>query len=406
MPGMNQPPPESLGIFTGFTLKYPEFTVVTPQMGNSYSVRCLNVSEVSRLKTSATTPSKATDLINRTLWEAIVARPPEITDYDTFLRMTTLRDREALIYGLYISTFGDEREFRVSCDSCNTERTLKVKLSNMFSITPYPGSAGMRNSYALDKASGDVTEPDPSMEEAIMEARAREAEARRLAQEQAMAAIAPQTKPVIDLSAEDDPSASGIGVGAPIKPVVKKKLEPIQRPMPPRTPEMSTPISDSVSGGRPGSMVRVNQSGASMGTILSVDIPVTLPTSSSVDGQSIVCVIHQPTLLDEYEILNNVPFMQRKQSDLINETLIIKRFEVYKDNDSRARQTIGDREDILRGYQSLPNPDKKAIYDAFRDNFADFGISLNTNWDCLNCGEENSMELEIVAQFFRMVAIS
>jgi len=101
-----------------------------------------------------------------------------------------------------------------------------------------------------------------------------------------------------------------------------------------------------------------------------------------------------------------VPFLQRKQNDLINETLIIKRFEVYVENDTLPRQVITNREDILSGYQSLPNLDKKSIYDSFKENFADYGINLSTAWDCLNCGQENTMDVEIVTQFFRMVALS
>lgn len=366
MPGLRQPPPEALGIFTGLTISYPEYSVVTPQTGYNFSVRCLNVSEVSRLKTSATTPAKVSDLINRTLWDAIVSRPVHISDYDTFLKATTLRDREALIYGLYVTTFGDSREFSVSCDECGTTRTLKVNMSDMFSITPYPGSDAMKNTYKMDMATGVIDEPDPYMEDQILQDKIKNASG-------------------------DEAADAGIGLGGP-----PKSAAPPKKKVQPKTdPRMTTPIGDE------SNIVRVgNNKGADFGGILALEIPVELPVAK------VVCVIHQPALLDEFELLNNVPFLQRKQSDLINETLIIKRFEVYNPNDSKPKLVISDREDILRAYQSLPNPDKKVIYDKFREVFSEYGISLKTNWDCLNCGAENSMELEIVAQFFRMVAIS
>ena len=393
MPGMRQPPPDALGIFTGFDIKYPEYTVVTPHMGHSYAVRCLNVSETNRLKSSTTTPAKATELINRTLWEAITSRPAEITDYETFLKKTSLRDREALLYAMYIVTFGDDREFVVACEECGTERTMKVRLSEMFSISPYPNSAAMVNSYQLDKISGDVDEPDPEMEAAVVQMKAqREADRKAVASAIQQAVAKPTTPSKEDLEKEDDLSSLGIGLGGP---TAAKRPAPKAKPA-----QVLAPVGD-VPGGMPASAVRVApKANTEFGNILMVDVPVELSTPG------LVCVIRQPSLHDELEILNNIPFLQKKQNELINETLIIKRFEKYVPGDTHPRQFVTEREDILRGYQMLPQPDKKLIYDKFREHFANYGISLKTNWDCLACSAENTMDLDISQQFFRMVSIS
>jgi len=403
MPGMKTPPPEAFGIFTGFNIKYPEFTVVTPQMGYTFSVRCLTVSEVNRLKTSSTTPAKTTDLINRTLWDAIVARPEVIQSFDDFLKLTTLRDREALMYGLYITTFGDEREFRVGCSSCDTERTLKIKLSNMFSITPWPSSQAMINTYKMDVATGETTS-EPDIDEIIRQQKIAEAEA----------ATAKPKGATTDIDSPTSPDSDGIGLGGPaavskkkagVAPVIKPV--PITRPVPPgaasRMTAPTTPLGEgglSPAGPAGGATVRVQQQDQVIGTILGIEIPVRLPISG------ITAILHQPKLIDEYEILNNVPFLQKKQTELINETLIIKRLEIYLETDTQPRQVINDRDDILRGYQSLPHLDKKAIYDKFRETFSEYGITLATNWECMSCGSENTMDVEIVTQFFRMVALS
>lgn len=358
--------PTSMGIFTGFNIVYPEFTVVTPQTGYNYSVRCLTVSEVNRLKTSATTPSKATDIINKTVWEAVVERPPHIKTYEDFIANTTLRDREALLYGLYVTTFGDDREFRATCDGCGDERDLKVKMSNMFSITPYPESDAMINTYTMDKISGDITEKDPEMErlEAIKRAEglAEQAEAEGVnAEELNSAAAAIMNDPGLPEEAKQQMLASQQA----------KKTS-----------------------------VRVDNSGAQLKSIVNVEIPVVLPVSK------ITCVIHQPSIGDEMSILSNVPFLQKKQTELINETLLIKRFEVYDKESNSLIQVVQNREDILQGYQQLPNPDKRKIYEVFRDRFAEYGIQLKTKWDCLRCDTENTLELDIASQFFRMVNFS
>ena len=128
--------------------------------------------------------------------------------------------------------------------------------------------------------------------------------------------------------------------------------------------------------------------------------PVKLPISG------IIAILRQPTINDEFQILNDVPFLQKKQTEIINETMIIKRFEEHDPDQKRPAYKIENREDILKGYRSLPNLDKKEIYDRFKEYFADYGIEIKTNWDCLDCGAENDMEINIVSQFFRMVSVS
>jgi len=401
--------PREYGIFTGFKFKYPEYTVVTPQCGLSYNIRGLNVDEVSQIRTSATTPAKATDMINRVLWDAVTSLPKEIKNFDEFMRYTTLKDREALMFGLYVMTFGDEREFKVSCDECSTDRQLKVKLTNIFSINPYPASNGMMNTYNLETASGVV--PDEEMEN-IKQIKNASKTKKVLQRPQDESPLEEKMENIrnkaLNPSADDfdNPEDDGIGVGAPVQtnPLKSRQLEEDARMSnlmeePPerlgRDPRLSTPIEDFKNRKSSG----ISEISQDMLNILNMEVPVELPVSK------IIAVIHQPKIYDEYEILNNVPFLQKKQTDIINETLIIKRFEEVDPTQSRPNFKVMNREDIIRGYKTLPNIDKKEIYKAFKDNFADYGIELKANWDCLNCGAENQMEINIVTQFFRMVVI-
>lgn len=347
MPGprdMMGPDPEAMGIFTGFNIKYPEYNVVLPQSGQSFSVRSLTVSEVARLKTSSTTPSKSTDLINRVLWEAIVDKPKEYKSFDDFMKGITLKDREALIYALYVTTFGEDREFNVICTSCGAERALKIKISELFSINAYPASDAMVKTYEVEKESEDL-EPDPEMEEHSQKRRT--------------------TKK-------------------------KTEVEPL--------PATSTPLG--LEEDEEEEKVVETKGKKAVSDILVAEIPVYLPISK------VVAYIHQPKLMDEYEILNEISFAKKKEVDLVNETLIIKRFEVLEDDGKNVKLTIREREDILRGYQSLPNMDRRAISDTYVEKFADYGIQLKSKWDCFECEAENELELDIVGQFFRMVARS
>lgn len=126
-------------MFKGFDIKYPEYEVITPQTNLSYNIRSLNVQEEERLKGSLLSPIKINEHLNKCLYEAITKKPEIIADYDTFLKYTTLKDRDALLYGLYHITYEEIRNYDVLCGSCRREYPVTVQASSTFNINSYPG---------------------------------------------------------------------------------------------------------------------------------------------------------------------------------------------------------------------------------------------------------------------------
>ena len=126
-------------MFKGFDIKYPEYEVITPQTGKSYHVRSLNVQEEERLKGSLLTPSKINEHLNKCLFDSCVKKPSDIVNYDSFLKKTTLKDRDALLYGLYHITYEEIRNYDVSCGLCRKEYPVTVQASSTFDMNPYPG---------------------------------------------------------------------------------------------------------------------------------------------------------------------------------------------------------------------------------------------------------------------------
>ena len=124
-------------MFKGFDIKYPEYEVVTPQTNLSYHVRSLNVQEEERLKASFLTPTKANDHLNKCIFDSFVIKPESIPTYDTWLKMTTLKDRDALLYGLYHITYEDIRNYDVTCGQCSKSYAVTVKASETFSMKSY-----------------------------------------------------------------------------------------------------------------------------------------------------------------------------------------------------------------------------------------------------------------------------
>lgn len=333
--------PEDMGIFRGFKIEYPEYTVVLPQTGMTYGVRSLMVSEVAKLKGSNTTPAKATEVINKVLWDSLVSKPASVRTFDDFTRMTTLNDREALMYALYITTFGETQELKLGCNSCGNVFDLKFDFTELFKMNPYPGTDAMINTYLVERAGG--VEPDPVMEEEVAKRRKKKAAA-----------------------PEED--RHGVPEGIPIDPEDLAML-------------------DEAAGKKPTQNFE----------ILTKEVRVNLPLSK------IVAIVVQPTLKDELKVMSEISFAKREDAALIGEVSIIRRFEVAPPEGEVDPQIITNMEDIIAGYQSLPHRDKKEIYKAFEENFSKYSIEMSTEWICKNCGEKNKLSIDLSSQFFRMV---
>jgi len=127
-------------MFTGFNgITYPEYEVNTPQNNLKFMIRTLNVMEEEHLKGSFVTPSKITDHLNQCIFKAITQKPKEITDFQSFLKNVTLKDREALLYGLYHITYEEIRNYDVTCSHCKKEFPVTIKASSAFDVLPYKG---------------------------------------------------------------------------------------------------------------------------------------------------------------------------------------------------------------------------------------------------------------------------
>lgn len=361
-------------MFKGFQFDLPSYTVITPQTGESYDVRSLTVAEVSKLKASLVTPSKAHNLVNDILWQCLNSKPDDIKDMTTFKKRITTLDREALLYGLYHTTFGDGRDFHVSCSACGNEQMLKLKLDKLFSMNAYPGSSSIKQTYKIAKAADEETydseieelindEESPLRESHVVEIP--EGMPKELAIQEGL--IPDDKAPYVD----DD-----IGVG--MKPNTEQPVTASETTKSPEENKVNNNPDD----------------------ILIKKLIIDLPISK------VRTILRQPTIYHEEQLLRELAFASKKQGDLVNETLIIDRFEQYKEGDKVPFQIVDKREDILWGYQSLPPRDKTTIFEEYQKNFGQYGIELKSDYECSKCGNENDLEINIAIQFFRMVGIS
>lgn len=137
-------------MFTTFNVKYPEYEVITPHTGLSFHVRSLTVQEEEKLKASFLSPSKITEHLNKCIYDSVTKKPEPIKDYDTFLKSITLKDRDALLYGLYHITYEDVRNYDVRCGTCRREYPVTVQASATFNMLPYDGKDILKKTVGVD----------------------------------------------------------------------------------------------------------------------------------------------------------------------------------------------------------------------------------------------------------------
>lgn len=331
--------------FRGFKYQTPTYTVITPHTGESYGVKSLTVGDIRSIKQSSLTPSKLTESLNDLIYTAIVSKPDRIKNMPDFLKNVTLKDRDALLYGVYHCTFGDETEFDVACEACGHKQKLKANISSMFKMNAFPGSKGVQDSYQLAKITNEADE-DWELEEEI---RNRNIKA---------------PPPGLDMPEEE-----------------------LQKHFP--------EYYELHYGNKEEEKEEDNRSEVS--NIFSKIIPITLPVSG------VRAYLKQPTLQDERELLNSVPFSRKNQIDTLYETMIIDQFEEIHPKTGNILQTVKGRQDIMMAYKTLPPRDHKAITDEFTEQFGQYGIELTSSYTCVECGHENELFVDITAQFFRMV---
>lgn len=128
-------------VFTGFQQhQFPEYEVITPHTHESFTVRTLTVQEEEKLKGSYISPLKITELLNQCIYNVITNKPKHIDSFESFLKNLTIRDREALLFGVHHISYEEIRNYDVPClnPSCQKMNSVTVNASDIFDVVPYP----------------------------------------------------------------------------------------------------------------------------------------------------------------------------------------------------------------------------------------------------------------------------
>ena len=125
--------------FTGFSKSLPVFEVVTPQTKQSFIMKAMTVRDEEELKGSYFATEKIIEHINKCIFKCIQQGPKDIVDFDSFMKNTTVKDRDALLYGIYHVTYKEIKDYSITCPYCQNVHYKSIKTTDITSVNPYPG---------------------------------------------------------------------------------------------------------------------------------------------------------------------------------------------------------------------------------------------------------------------------
>lgn len=125
--------------FTGFSKSLPVFEVVTPQSKQSFIMRAMTVKDEEELKGSYFATEKIIEHINRCIYKCVQEAPKDIKDFESFLKNVTVKDRDALLYGMYHVTYKEIKDYSIKCPYCNNTHYKSIKTTDITTINPYIG---------------------------------------------------------------------------------------------------------------------------------------------------------------------------------------------------------------------------------------------------------------------------
>ena len=129
-------------VFSGFKIAYPEYSVITPHTLKEFTIRTLTIDEEEKLKGSLLTPNKLAEHLNDVIYQCLIKKPDDIKTYQDFLNKLTIKDRDALMYGLYHVTYKDIHNYDVTCTKCEHVNSVKVDFLKSFKAEMWPKESG------------------------------------------------------------------------------------------------------------------------------------------------------------------------------------------------------------------------------------------------------------------------
>lgn len=386
-------------------IKYPTYSITAPQTGEHFEVRSLVTSEARSIAESVPNITGKYNELNEIIWNCVTHSPKRIKTFEDFKKNVTVRDREALIYGIYMMTFEKIKDYKLKCMYCGTENDQSIDLEKNFNIEIYPYSESCKTSYSVNKIKNK--QEDELMEYVMREEgtypqidgveNPPEGMPEKIARDQHneyFKILDEKTEEYIeDYKKQQDEKIEELDDYDPLEEGENEEKEQKQK--------------NKKGPGRPKKEENVKQEEVPEKSekpekdynILTRVDKLNLPVSG------LTVYIRSPKISDEEDFTNNLAHLEEETMTSAIETIMIDSID-YEDEDTEEIEKITDRVEIYEVYeQMLPIKDKDTIVEYQWEQFGKYGISLNKEWLCSNseCKQTNIFHQDIMRLFFRSI---
>lgn len=125
--------------------EFPVYEVITPHTNHSFTIRSMTVDQESVIKESSVSPVKLDTIISQTIFDCIENKKAPFNTLEGFEKNLTYRDREALIFGLIIASYGETQKYNYKCPNCEKEFEVEINLAENADVKIYDGSEDLIN---------------------------------------------------------------------------------------------------------------------------------------------------------------------------------------------------------------------------------------------------------------------
>ena len=119
----------------------PKFQIRTPHSGLEMTVQSMTIADEEQLKTSAVSSERIVGMLNQITYNCIVPKEAPYDTFEKFESICSMMDRTTILYGILISSYGDEQTFSTTCKNCRKSYEVKGSLSKNINMNMYTGKA-------------------------------------------------------------------------------------------------------------------------------------------------------------------------------------------------------------------------------------------------------------------------
>lgn len=398
--------------FTGFKcFKYPIRSVICPMSGDTYEIRALRIDEIETLRSSQAEKNRIHSILNSVLWQCLVSKPQNISTYDDFIKHVCLEDKKALVYGLFIVTFGKLKRYILYCNnpSCKLPQETSVNLEEIMTFEVYPGNRKIINAYKVSKVF-DKTLYDMEIEDYI-----------KFIENETHKKIVRPSKDMPDnlvksfyaeyynIKKEFDEKKNE--TMKKVQDKLQKKIEEYEK-----AGKLNVNLTGGVVDSDEEERIRreeekiikeileeeniENESSEEI-SMTQTEIDDILATYvETIKYENIEILIHSPKLIDEHELYDDVSLLQDDtHKKLTTDSLCIKEIIEY-DFEGNVIQRITNRIDILLAFVSLVPEVQDMVYEVYENKFRKYSLNVDIKWECPRCKTKNRTILNPITQFF------